>query len=93
MKHMSRNPNLHPKAYLISKRNVKTGLASRSKILHALEGSNKSAPVIAHETTLSYECVTYHLLIMRKDHLVERFTKSKPFAWGLTPYGQQKLPS
>jgi hypothetical protein len=90
---MSHNPELHPKAYLISKRNVKPGLVSRSKILHALEESRKSASIIARETTLSYECVTYHLMIMKKDHLVECITKTKPFAWGLTPYGQQKLPT
>jgi hypothetical protein len=88
---MSHNIDLHPKAYLTSKRNVKPGLISRSKILHALEESRKSASIIARETTLSYECVTYHLMIMKKDHLVERITKTKPFAWGLTPYGQQKL--
>ena len=90
---MNPNPKLHPKAYLTSKRNVKAGLVSRSKILDALENEKKSASSIARETNLSYECVVYHLLIMKKDHLVERFTRAKPYAWGLTPYGQQKLPT
>jgi predicted transcriptional regulator len=84
---------LHPKAYLTSKRNVKAGLISRSKILTALEKERKSASMIAKETTLSYECVIYHLRTMKKERLVDRGAKAKPFTWGLTPFGQQKLPT
>jgi len=90
---MTRHPDLHPKAFLVSKRNVKAGLLSRSKILYALEQNGKSAAAIARETSLSYECVSYHLMTMRKDHLVERSSRAKPFTWSLTPYGQQKLPT
>ena len=85
--------DLHPKAFLTSKRNVKAGLISRSKILYALEQNGKSATAIARETSLSYECVSYHLIGMRKDRLVERLRRTKPFTWNLTPYGQQKLPT
>ena len=84
---------LHPKAYLTSKRNVKAGLLSRSKILVVLERERKSASAIAKEASLSYECVTYHLKTLKKERLVERLTKTKPFTWGLTPFGQQKLPT
>ena len=89
---MSKRPTLHPKAYLTSKRNVKAGLISRSKILQALEKERKSARGIATEAALSYECVTYHLKTMKKERLVDKLTKGRPFTWSLTPFGQQKLP-
>jgi len=84
---------LHPKAYLVSKRNVKAGLIARSKILLALEENSRNAPQLAKATALSYACVAYHLKSLKKDHLVERVTGRKPFAWMLTRFGQQKLPS
>ena len=90
---MSKGPALHPKAYLTSRRNVRPGLISRTKILLVLEKQRKSAHDIAKEAALSYECVTYHLKAMKKDRLVDRLTKTKPFTWGLTPFGQQKLPT
>jgi predicted transcriptional regulator len=88
---MSKTLTLHPKAYLTSRRNVRAGLISRTKILLALEKGQKTARDIVKETTLSYNCVVYHLNALRKDRLVDRLTKTKPFAWGLTPFGQQKL--
>jgi predicted transcriptional regulator len=90
---MSKRLTLHPKAYLTSRRNVRAGLISRTKILLALEKGQKSARNIAKEATLSYNCVAYHLKALRKDRLVDRLTKTKPFTWGLTPFGQQKLTS
>jgi len=88
---MPKAPAFHPKAYLTSKRNVKAGLLSRSKILVVLERERKSASAIAKEASISYECVTYHLKALKKERLVERLSKTKPFTWGLTPFGQQKL--
>jgi len=90
---MPKAPAFHPKAYLTSKRNVKAGLISRSKILVVLERERKSASAIAKEASLSYECVTYHLKSLKKERLVDRLTKTKPFTWALTPFGQQKLPT
>ena len=89
---MNRGEALHPKAYLRSKRNVRAGLISRSKILRALDKNGKSAAEIARETSLSYECVAYHLMSLKKDRLVEHLNRTRPFTWKLTPYGQQKLP-
>jgi predicted transcriptional regulator len=89
---MARRGALHPKAYLTSKRNVKAGLVARTRILTVLEKERKSAPEIVKEAWLSYACVTYHLKALRKDRLVDRLSKTKPFAWGLTPFGQQELP-
>lgn len=88
---MSKRPTLHPKAYLTSKRNVKAGLISRSKILVVLEKEQRSTRAIAKEAALSYECVSYHLKTMKKERLVDKLTKARPFTWGLTPFGQQKL--
>lgn len=90
---MAERGALHPKAYLTSRRNVKAGLVARTRILLVLENNRKSAPQIVKEAGLSYSCVTYHLRALRKDRLVDRLNKAKPFAWGLTPFGQQKLPS
>jgi predicted transcriptional regulator len=90
---MPKAPAFHPKAYLTSKRNVKAGLLSRSKILVVLEGEQKSASAIAKEASISYECVAYHLKALKKERLVDKLTKTKPFIWGLTPFGQQKLPT
>ena len=88
---MPKNVSLHPKAYLTSKRNVRAGLISRSKILQALEKGRKTASDIAKETSLSYKCVAYHITAMRKDRLVDKASKRRPFTWQITPYGQQRL--
>jgi predicted ArsR family transcriptional regulator len=90
---MGTRGTLHPKAYLVSKRNVRAGLVARSKILIALEKVSSSAPQIAKDSGLSYACVTYHLKTLKKDRLVERVSSRKPFAWTLTRFGQQRLPS
>ena len=90
---MPRRGALHPKAYLVSKRNVKAGLAARSKILIILEKEHRSAPQIVKEACLSYACVAYHLKALKKDRLVERATGQRPYLWTVTPFGQQKLPT
>jgi predicted ArsR family transcriptional regulator len=90
---MPKRDALHPKAYLASKRNVRAGLVARSKILLMLERKPGSAPQIGKDAGLSYACVVYHLRALKKEHLVEHVSGRKPFTWGLTPYGQQKLPS
>lgn len=90
---MAKTPTLHPKAYLTSKRNVRAGLISRTKIILVLEKGRKKASEIARDAALSYECVAYHLKTMKKDRLVDKMTKKRPFTWGLTPFGQQKLPT
>jgi len=90
---MPKRGALHPKAYLVSKRNVRAGLVARSKILTVLEKEHTTAPQIVKEAGLSYACVAYHLKALRKDHLVERASGQKPYMWALTPFGQQQLPS
>jgi predicted transcriptional regulator len=81
---------MHPKAYLATKRNVKAGLRARSKILFALEEAKRRAPDISKRSGLGYDCVMYHLRSMRKERLVER-SRQRPFLWALTRFGQQRL--
>jgi len=81
---------MHPKAYLATKRNVKAGLRARSKILFALEEAKGRASDIAKRSGLGYDCVIYHLRSMRKERLVER-SRRRPFLWALTRFGQQRL--
>mgnify|MGYP001080111302 CR=1 FL=1 len=81
---------IHPKAYLASKRNVKAGLRSRSKILFLLERAKTGASDISKQSGLGYACVVYHLRSMRKEHLVER-SGQRPYVWAVTKFGQQWL--
>ncbi len=83
----------HPKAFLTKRRNVRAGLASRTRILNSLENGAKSCRELCKDTTLSYYRVTYHLKSMRRERLVEKSGTRKPFRWSLTPYGQQELES
>jgi predicted transcriptional regulator len=86
---MARN-EMHPKAYLATKRNVKAGLRARSKILFALEEAKRGASDISKRSGLGYDCIIYHLRSMRKERLVERSGR-RPFIWALTRFGQQRL--
>jgi predicted transcriptional regulator len=86
---MARN-EVHPKAYLSTKRNVKAGLRARSKTLFILEEAKRSASDISKRSGLGYDCITYHLRSMRKERLVER-SRQRPYVWALTRFGQQRL--
>jgi len=86
---MARN-EMHPKAYLATKRNVKAGLRARSKILFVLEEAKRRSSDISKRSGLGYDCVTYHLRSMKKERLVER-SRQRPFVWALTRFGQQRL--
>jgi len=81
---------MHPKAYLATKRNVKTGLRSRSKILFVLEEAKRGASDISKRSGLGYDCVIYHLRSMKKERLIER-SRQRPYVWALTMFGQQRL--
>jgi predicted transcriptional regulator len=81
---------MHPKAYLATKRNVKAGLRARSKILFALEDAKRGASEISKRSGLGYDCIIYHLRSMRRERLVER-SRQRPYVWALTRFGQQRL--
>jgi predicted transcriptional regulator len=82
---------VHPKAYLTKIRNVRAGLAARSKILQVLEQGRRTIPQAAKEAGLSYDRVSHHMRLLMRERLVDRSGTRRPFVWSLTPFGQQKL--
>ncbi|MEM3507394.1 MAG: winged helix-turn-helix domain-containing protein [Candidatus Bathyarchaeia archaeon] len=83
--------SIHPKAYLIYKRNVKTGLHARSKIIQALESGSKTIKEICEKTGISYSKVIYHLKLLLKEKIIKKVDKTRPYLLVLTEFGQQKL--
>jgi DNA-binding transcriptional ArsR family regulator len=81
----------HPNAYLSETRNVKQGLASRSRILRVLERRISTAMDIARSSQLSYGVVIHHLRLLEREGIVLRKRKKKPYAWQLSGRGQQRL--
>jgi predicted ArsR family transcriptional regulator len=81
----------YPQAYLSRKRNLKTGLLSRTKILKALELGEKTAREIADTMKISYACTSHHLHLLQAENYVKRIGEKKPFKWRKTELGQQKL--
>lgn len=80
----------HPKAYLSSRRNIREGLSSRSKVLNLIEAEHLTAKEIANKTGLKYRSVLYHLKLLESEGIVERKGK-KPYLWLLTGRGQLRL--
>jgi predicted transcriptional regulator len=81
----------HPKAYLVSIRNVRRGLASRSKILSVLETKGSTARLLSKRTKLNYAVVLHHLNLLTLEKIVMRRKEKKPYIWMLTGAGQQRL--
>ncbi|MFP3985143.1 MAG: hypothetical protein ACLFU9_04150 [Candidatus Bathyarchaeia archaeon] len=81
----------HPNAYLNETRNIKQGLASRTKILKTLEKTVATAKTIANETRLNYSVVLHHLHLLDAEKIVTRKTYRRPYVWELTGVGQQRL--
>jgi predicted transcriptional regulator len=82
--------SLHPNACLKNIRNVRSGLAARSKILILLEQDCFNASIIAKKTGLSYGVVRYHLNLLKSEGTVER-KGNRRFIWLLTGLGQRRL--
>jgi len=82
--------SFHPKAFLSQKRNVKLGLAARTRIVLALEKAASNARNVANTTGLNYKIVLHHLRLLEAEKVVTRKGK-KPFLWELTGAGQQRL--
>ncbi len=81
----------HPKAYLKSKRNVRTGLHTRTLIIEAISKNPAQIKKIAIETKLSYNSIAYHVKTLNKEKIITSKTRKKPSVWNLTRFGQQKL--
>lgn len=84
-------PLIHPKAYLAYRRNVKAGLASRSKIIKAIEGELRTLKEVSEATGLSYSTVAHHMRLLHSEGIVKPEIKEKVKMWRLTRYGQQSL--
>jgi DNA-binding transcriptional ArsR family regulator len=80
----------HPKAFLIRIKNVKQGLATRTKIASALEGDQLAAKVISEKSKVRYSTVLHHLHLMEDESIVEKEGK-RPYMWKLTGAGQKRL--
>ena len=81
----------HPKAYLKSKRNVRTGLHTRTLIIEAISKKPSHIKKIALETKLSYNSISYHVRTLKREKIIISNTRKKPSVWKLTRFGQQKL--
>jgi predicted ArsR family transcriptional regulator len=80
----------HPNAYLENVKNVKLGLASRTKLLNVLEKSSNDARALAKEAGITYGVVMHHLKLLRAEDIVDR-KQSRPYVWTLTGMGQKRL--
>ena len=82
--------NYHPKSYLVSIRNVKRGLETRTKLLSHLESKEYIAKKLSSNSGISYYSVLHHLHLMEKEHIVARKGR-RPNRWKLTGLGQMRL--
>lgn len=80
----------HPKAFLTLKRNVRPGLAARTRIVSVLEKGVMNAKAVAQETRLSYASALHHLHLLEDENIVVR-KGNRPYLWELTGAGQQRL--
>ena len=88
---MALNMAYHPKAYLSLKRNVRPGLATRTKILNALEERPGLTVLELSELTgLSPSAIRRQLLSLEEEGIVARRGR-RPFKWALTGLGQARL--
>ncbi len=81
----------HPNAYLSETRNIRQGLASRTKILRALEKNGATATALAKELKLNYSVVLHHLRLLENEKIALRRAGKRPYLWELTGVGQQRL--
>jgi predicted transcriptional regulator len=81
---------LHPNAFLKNVRNVRCGLAARTKILVLLERQGFNASKLANEAGLSYCVVVYHLKLLKNEGTVER-KGNRRYVWLSTGLGQKRI--
>jgi len=72
-------------------RNVNRGLASRSKIIDAMEKERTRIIEISEKTGLTESCVSHHLRLLLKQRVVSAVAVGRGNRWTLTKYGQEKL--
>jgi predicted transcriptional regulator len=81
---------MHPNAYLKNIRNIKSGVAARSKVLTVLDRDPFSASKISKQTGLSYGVVVYHLKLLETEATVKRKGR-RHYVWVSTGFGQTRL--
>lgn len=80
----------HPNAYLLNIRNVRLGLAARTRILNVLEKTVGDAKTIAAEAGVPYAVAMHHLKLLLVGGIVSR-KDSRPGIWVATGKGQKRL--
>jgi len=80
----------HPNAYLSTIRNVRLGLAARTKILNVLEKTVGDARTIATQAGLSYGVAVHHLKLLGVEEIVYR-KDHRTSIWVTTGKGQKRL--
>jgi DNA-binding IclR family transcriptional regulator len=72
-------------------RNISRGLASRTKIIQAMEQGKAHVPDISERSKLGKACVSYHLKLLLKRKVVSLTQTGRTGRWTLTKYSQEKL--
>jgi predicted transcriptional regulator len=72
-------------------KNVGRGLASRTKIIQAMEQGRTSILDISERSKLGRACVSYHLKLLLRQKFVSVTQAGRAGRWVLTKYGQEKL--
>jgi len=85
------SPAYHPRAYVSGLRNVSRGLASRTKIIQAMEQGKAHVADISERSKLGKACVSYHLKLLLRRKVVGLTQTGRTGRWTLTKYGQEKL--
>jgi DNA-binding transcriptional ArsR family regulator len=80
----------NPKAFLMHKKNVSRGLATRTKIVSFLEEDFLTAKMLSEKAGVRYSSVLYHLHLMEDEYIVTR-ESGRPYLWKLTGVGQKRL--
>jgi len=81
----------HPRAYLSRMRNLRTGLATRTKILNVLEEKPYTVKETSQKTGKNYSSVLRQLHSLRAERIVDRRGQRPPYVWLTTGIGQQRL--
>lgn len=80
----------HPNAFLSVRRNIRPGLAARTKIVLLLEKGTLNTKALVEQTKLSYSSVRYHLRLLEAEKIILH-KGDRPYSWELTGTGQQRL--
>ncbi|MEM3086250.1 MAG: winged helix-turn-helix domain-containing protein [Halobacteria archaeon] len=80
----------HPRAHLRTIRNVAQGLATRSKILRAIENGASTLAEIRRSAGVGPSVADHHIRLLHREGIV-RPLRSKPRRWIGTRFGQTSL--